>query len=380
MKHVRGNLYLMKEINRSTILSLLHREKSLSRAEIAQRTKLSATTISSLVDELIREGFIVESGEKSSPGAGRRAISLEINRLNGFVISVGLGNRMFYFRMSNFHGEVITELKKPATTGNTNVLECVKAGIEELVKKSELQDFSMIKGMAIASPGIIDEDNGMIEYSRYLNLKDFNIVDELQASYPIPIYVINDTNAAAFAEYYLLSSPEIRNVLYVWVYDGVGAGIIINDQIISGYKGSAGEVTYMSDYLFSDTYVLQQAQKRALKHDANVVFHDIADVLEAYAIGVPWLETLMDRSLLLMGKAIAVMINLIGPEQVILDGWFIDSPKCMQKMHTYLRRLTLHGRYEAERVTTAKLGDKNYLIGATTLILHDLFKEKVLLT
>jgi len=380
MKHVRGNLYLMKEINRSTILSLLHREKSLSRAEIAQRTKLSATTISSLVDELIREGFIVESGEKSSPGAGRRAISLEINRLNGFVISVGLGNRMFYFRMSNFHGEVITELKKPATTGNTNVLECVKAGIEELVKKSELQDFSMIKGMAIASPGIIDEDNGMIEYSRYLNLKDFNIVDELQASYPIPIYVINDTNAAAFAEYYLLSSPEIRNVLYVWVYDGVGAGIIINDQIISGYKGSAGEVTYMSDYLFSDTYVLQQAQKRALKHDANVVFHDIADVLEAYAIGVPWLETLMDRSLLLMGKAMAVMINLIGPEQVILDGWFIDSPKCMQKMHTYLRRLTLHGRYEAERVTTAKLGDKNYLIGATTLILHDLFKEKVLLT
>ncbi|MEC0088945.1 ROK family transcriptional regulator [Paenibacillus macquariensis] len=380
MKHVRGNLYLMKEINRSTILSLLHREKSLSRAEIAQRTKLSATTISSLVDELIKEGFIVESGEKSSPGAGRRAISLEINRLNGFVISVGLGNRMFYFRMSNFHGEVITELKKPATTGNTGVLESVKAGIEELVKKSELQDFSMIKGMAIASPGIIDEDNGMIEYSRYLNLKDFNIVDELQASYPIPIYVINDTNAAAFAEYYLLSSPEIRNVLYVWVYDGVGAGIIINDQIISGYKGSAGEVTYMSDYLFSDTYVLQQAQKRALKHDANVVFHDIADVLEAYAIGVPWLETLMDRSLLLMGKAIAVMINLIGPEQVILDGWFIDSPKCMQKMHTYLRRLTLHGRYEPERVTTAKLGDKNYLIGATTLILHDLFKEKVLLT
>ncbi|OAB31913.1 hypothetical protein PMSM_18965 [Paenibacillus macquariensis subsp. macquariensis] len=370
----------MKEINRSTILSLLHREKSLSRAEIAQRTKLSATTISSLVDELIKEGFIVESGEKSSPGAGRRAISLEINRLNGFVISVGLGNRMFYFRMSNFHGEVITELKKPATTGNTGVLESVKAGIEELVKKSELQDFSMIKGMAIASPGIIDEDNGMIEYSRYLNLKDFNIVDELQASYPIPIYVINDTNAAAFAEYYLLSSPEIRNVLYVWVYDGVGAGIIINDQIISGYKGSAGEVTYMSDYLFSDTYVLQQAQKRALKHDANVVFHDIADVLEAYAIGVPWLETLMDRSLLLMGKAIAVMINLIGPEQVILDGWFIDSPKCMQKMHTYLRRLTLHGRYEPERVTTAKLGDKNYLIGATTLILHDLFKEKVLLT
>ncbi|OAB40085.1 hypothetical protein PGLA_18150 [Paenibacillus glacialis] len=370
----------MKEINRSTILSLLHREKSLSRAEIAQRTKLSATTISSLVDELIKEGFIVESGEKSTPGAGRRAISLEINRLNGFVISVGLGNRTFYFTLSNFHGEVITELKKPATIGNTNVLKCVNAGIEELVKKAELQDLSMIKGMAIASPGIIDEDNGMIEYSRYLNLKDFNIVDELQASYPIPIYVINDTNAAAFAEYYLLSSPDVRNVLYVWIYDGMGAGLIINDQIISGYKGRAGEVTYMSDYLFSDTYVLQQAQKRAAKHDASAVFHDIGDVLEAYESGVPWLETLMNRSLMLMSKSIAVMINLLGPEQVILDGWFMSSPKCMQKVHNFLRRLTLHGHYEADRVTTAQLGDKNYVIGATTLILHDLFKEKVLLT
>ncbi|HEY2493381.1 MAG TPA: ROK family transcriptional regulator [Paenibacillus sp.] len=370
----------MKEINRSTILSLLHREKSLSRAEIAQRTKLSATTISSLVDELIKEGFIVESGEKSSPGAGRRAISLEISRQNGFVISVGLGNRTFYFTLSNFHGEVIADLKKPAITGNANVLQCIDACIKELAKKAELQDFSMIKGMAIASPGIVDEDNGTIEYSRYLNLDNFDIVQQLQASYPIPIYVINDTNAAAFAEYYLLSSPDIRNVLYVWIYDGVGAGIIINDQIISGYKGRAGEVTFMNDYLFYDTHVLKQAQKRAAKYDGNVVFHDIGDVLEAYENGVPWLESLMNRTLMLMSKAIAVMINLLGPEQVILDGWFMGSPKCMQRIHNLLKKFTIHAHYEEDRVTTAILGDKNYVIGATTLILHDLFKEKVLLT
>lgn len=367
----------MKEINRSTILSMLHREKSLSRAEIAQRTKLSATTISSLVDELIDEGFIIESGEKSSSGAGRRAISLEISRRKGFVVSAGLGNRTFYFTLSNFHGEVIADLKKPAMTGNANVLQCIHTSIEELAEKAKLQDISLIKGIGIASPGIVDENNGTIEYSNYLSLKNFDIVKQLQASYPIPIHVMNDTNAAAFAEYYLFTSPEIKNVLYVWIYDGVGAGLIINGQIISGYKGSAGEVTYMKDNMFNEMSVLKHAQIRATKYDSGVVFNEIGDVLEAYENGVHWLESLMNRTLLLMVKAVSAMIHLVGPEQIILDGWFMNSPKCMGQIHERLKQLNIQGHHEVDRVTTAKLGEKNYVIGATTLILHDLFKEKV---
>ncbi|MCR8641316.1 ROK family transcriptional regulator [Paenibacillus sp. N1-5-1-14] len=380
MKHVRGNLFLMKEINRSTILSMLQREKALSRAEIAQTTKLSATTISSLVDELIAEGFIVELGEKSSPGAGRRAIMLEISRDNGFVISIGLGNRIFYGTLSNYHNDVIAEITVPAVIGHENVLECIRTCVSKLAAKANIQDLSMIKGIGIASPGIVDESNETITYSRSLGLKDFEIARELQAYYPIPIHVMNDTNAAAFAEYYLLGNSDVKNVLYVWIYEGVGAGLIVNGQVLSGYKGRAGEVTFLNDYLYDAPSVIKQANRQAAKYDPNTIFEEIEDVIQAYEAGVPWLETMMRRVLQVLSKAVAIMMNLLGPEQVILDGWFIKSPKCMAIVHDNLEKYSVHTPYEPSRVTSAQLREKNYVVGASTIILYQLFKEKVLLT
>ena len=72
MKLARASLQSMKKINCSLILHMLLKERSLSRAEIAQMTKLSATTVSSLVDEMIQVGIIEEVGEKRTTGVGRK--------------------------------------------------------------------------------------------------------------------------------------------------------------------------------------------------------------------------------------------------------------------------------------------------------------------
>ncbi|GIO95135.1 hypothetical protein J14TS5_02210 [Paenibacillus lautus] len=380
MKHIRGNVYLMKEINRATILSLLHREKAMSRADMAKVTQLSATTVSSLVDELIAEGYIVESGEKSSVGAGRKAISLEISKDKGFVISVGLGNNTFYCTLSNFHSEIVAELTVPAVKGNDQVLQAIFDCINEIVRIAGISDFSQIKGIGIASPGIVDEGSGTISYARYLNLKDFEIIRLLQSRYyNLPIYVMNDTNAAAFAEYYLETSPSVKNVLYVWIYEGVGARFIVNGQVYSGYKGRAGEVALLHDNWFNSTYILEQARKRAAKHGCPEP-QTIEEVVQAYERGEVWIETMMNRSLLFLSRAVAVMMNLFGPQKTILDGWFMTSPKCIQKIHDHLAKFAVDGLYDSNWVTPASLGKRNYVIGVTTMVLHQLFKGKISLT
>ncbi|MGG3837903.1 ROK family transcriptional regulator [Paenibacillus dendritiformis] len=380
MKHVRGNVHLMKEINRATILSLLHREKAMSRADMAKVTKLSATTVSSLVDELIDEGYIVESGAQSSAGAGRKAIRLEISKDKGFVISVGLGNHLFYCTLSNFHSEIVAELTVPAVKGNDEVLQTILHCISEIVQLAGISDFSQIKGIGIASPGIVDESSGTITYARFLQLKDFEIVKLLQARYVhLPVYVMNDTNAAAFAEYYRETSPGVKHVLYVWVYEGVGARMIVNGQVYSGYKGRAGEVSLLHDRWFSIAYVLEQAKQRAAKRGLPVP-HTIEDVVQAYERGEDWVEPLMNRSLLFLSRALAVMMNLFGPEKTILDGWFMMSPKCMQSIHDHLARFTVDGGYDSSWVAPASLGKRNYVIGVTTMVLQQLFKGKVSVT
>lgn len=237
-----------------------------------------------------------------------------------------------------------------------------------------------IKGIGIASPGIIDEGSGTISYARYLNLKDFEIIRLLQSRYyNLPIYVMNDTNAAAFAEYYLETSPSVKNVLYVWIYEGVGARFIVNGQVYSGYKGRAGEVALLHDNWFNSTYVLEQARKRAAKHGCPVP-QTIEEVVQAYERGEIWIETMMNRSLLFLSRAVAVMMNLFGPQKTILDGWFMTSPKCIQKIHDHLAKFAVDGLYDSNWVSPASLGKRNYVIGVTTMVLHQLFKGKISLT
>lgn len=377
MTHIRGNMFLMKEINRATILSLLHREKAMSRAEIAKVTKLSATTISSLVDELIAEGFIVESGEKSSPGAGRKAISLEISKDKGFVIAVGLGNQNFYCTLSNFHSEVVADLSIPTVKGNNHVLQAIIECINGVIERADISDFSKIRGVGIASPGIINEIGDTITYSRYLELSDFNVVKLLQNRYNLPMFVMNDTSAAAFQQYYKETNSDVKNVLYVWIHEGVGARIILNGQVLSGYKGRAGEVILLHDELFNTTNVLVKARQKAIKLGASRIPEDIEDVLEAYNNDEAWLEPTMNRILMFLSRAVAIMMNLIGPEQLILDGWFIKSDKCMGKIHQYLSQFTAQELYEPELVVRASSGKKNHVKGATTMTLYQLFKGKV---
>ncbi|MFD0710700.1 ROK family transcriptional regulator [Paenibacillus sp. GCM10027626] len=377
MKHLRGNVHLMKEINRSTILGLLHREVTLSRAEIAKTTNLSPATISSLVEELIAEGFIEETGEKASTGAGRRAIALQINRNKGFVIAISLSNKQVSCMLCNFYREPIARLDLPAVKGNDQVFDVIVHSLHQLIEKSGLTDFSRIKGIGIALPGIVEESSGTIAYSLFLELENFHLKERLSERFNVPIHVVNDVNAAAFAEYYLKTRFDVKNVLYISIRDGIGAGLILNGQIYSGFRGMAGEVTTMRDPMLSTPGCLAKIRNRALRRGHMPLPETIADALELYEQGVPWVVQALKRSLFLIGKGIADLINFISPDQVVLDGWYLQSPKCMQIIRAHIRTFTVPPAYEDELIINALIGEDNVVIGTATLMIHKLYQEKV---
>ncbi|RJG23077.1 ROK family protein [Paenibacillus thiaminolyticus] len=81
-----------------------------------------------------------------------------------------------------------------------------------------------------------------------------------------------------------------------------------------------------------------------------------------------------------LSRALAVTMNLFGPGKTILDGWFMESPRYMQRIHAHLARFTVDGGYDSSWVVPASLGKRNYVIGAATMVLHQLFKGKVSVT
>jgi len=111
MKKQTGNQQLVKRINKRIVLQTIVENEPVSRAEIASVTGLNKGTVSSLVQELIDEQFIYESGPGKSSG-GRRPVMLHFNERAGFFIGIDLGVHYILGVLTDVKGNIVHKLRK----------------------------------------------------------------------------------------------------------------------------------------------------------------------------------------------------------------------------------------------------------------------------
>ncbi|MDR6554865.1 ROK family transcriptional regulator [Paenibacillus qinlingensis] len=389
MKAIKGNLQLMKEINTASVLNLLHREGKLSRAEISTVTKLSATTVSALVEDLIAQGIVTETGERPSVGAGRKAIALQINKDGGYVVGISLGSNYLISAVLNLHGECIAEFKAKIASGNEAVAEQIRIALQSCLDQQSMLDSGTIMGVGIAAPGIIDEKGATIVYSNHLKLANLNIKEQLKANYPdIPIRVMNDSNAAAFAEYYSGVGKNKRSMLYITIHEGIGSGIILNGEIYSGFLGAAGEIGHIPvesngalclcgrhgciETVLTTPYLLDKCQAAARVAEQPVP-NSMEDVITAYEQGEAWLQPVFAKVLTTMTMMVASAINLLSPEFLVIEGWMNDSPRFIRELHAELALFPFPIAFTEDRFAAASYGEKGALQGAATGMLQQIF-------
>ncbi len=393
MKTIVGNLQLMKKINMSLILNLVHREGRLSRAEIAQTLKLSPTTVSALVDELIQQKFIDEVGEKSSPGAGRKAIALEISRDKGYVISVGLGNNHFNAALLNFHNEIVYEFQQPIRKGNEPIYQYIEEAVRQLLASDAVKDASHIRGIAISSPGIIDEYGETIIKSTLLQIDQLAIKARLGREFDYPIIVVNDVKAAAFSEYYS-GERKTDHLLFLSIDYGIGVGFVIDGKIYSGFKGASGEIGHIQidpknglqcqcgkvgciETALTEPYLLMKAQMTAGEKGISPLPQTFDELLERYDRGEEWVEDLFERACFLAGQTLASIINLLSPEMMVIHGWMNRSDKFFQKLKAECVGFPFPIPFDGNRIVPSSFGERGFLIGAATLMLHQIFRAYI---
>ncbi len=113
---------------------------------------------------------------------------------------------------------------------------CADAGI----------DPSEIASVGIASPGIANHDDGIIEYSCNLPFRKFPICDYIKERFPAPtVFVENDANAAAWGEMVAGAAKGTRNSVMITLGTGVGGGIIIDGKVISGFNYAGAELGHI---------------------------------------------------------------------------------------------------------------------------------------
>jgi glucokinase-like ROK family protein len=236
---ITGDQHLVKKINKSIVLNTIKSKSPISRAQISELTQLNKTTVSSLVNELIEEKIVSEIGRGQSSG-GRRPVMLLYNHLAGYAIGVDLGVNYILTVLTDLEGNIVHEKNVLLCINSMElILSQLKLSIREMLQLAPPSEKGIV-GIGIGVPGIVDE-NGCILFAPNLGWKDFDLKTIIQKEFNISTIIHNEANAGALGEQLFGTGKGVSNLIYVSVGIGIGAGIILNNELYTGDLGFSGE-------------------------------------------------------------------------------------------------------------------------------------------
>ena len=164
------------------------------------------------------------------------------------ILSIDIGGTSYKGALVNKNGDIIYRARvKAAEYGsNKKFLYAVSNLILKLTKDLKRNNEKLI-AMSFSVPGVIDSDNGIIKYSNNLNIEDVHFKEELnQAFKNIPVFMLNDANAATLGEARKGIAKNYSNVVFLTLGTGVGGGVIINNKLYAGNQFTGAELGHMS--------------------------------------------------------------------------------------------------------------------------------------
>lgn len=238
---------LVRKMNNNVVIDILRKEAPLSRANLSAMTGLNRSTVSSIINDLINEGWVKETTYQSNNNVGRPGLSLEINPAGGFAVGVEIGVDFILVIVADFTAKVIWR-KRIETDPDEGLVAIQEKAFKLASEALEYGKKESIRplGIGIAIPGLVDVHNGVLKFAPNLRWKNVPIRLIWTQQFHLPVFIENEANAAALGEYYFGAARGIRDFIYIAAGYGLGSGIIINGNLLRGNKGYASEVGHMT--------------------------------------------------------------------------------------------------------------------------------------
>lgn len=244
-----GDQQLLKRINRSVLLRLMRSESGLSRADLARKSGLTKSTVSTLVRELVDERWLTEA---TSPiaidGIGRPATPLQLDAVTRVLIGVEIAVECLRVVTVSLTGILIfeTQVLLDSTDPDKVCQQTAKLVLEQckLLEEKKL----VLSGVGVCLPGAIDEGAGIVRFAPNLTWREvpfLSMITKAFAKIDVPkvtVHLQNDADAAALSEYEFSANDDQDPLIFISCDVGVGAGIVLNDRLFTGAVGMAGEI------------------------------------------------------------------------------------------------------------------------------------------
>ena len=246
-----GSQQLLKIINRMALVRHLCANPGLSRADLAGAVGLTKSTVSLLVRELIGEGWLVEREVVATGDLGRRPTPLFIDPARLLLLGAEVGIESVRVVATSLTGEVLASTVASYSNSRT-VDACIASLAAALLKvRRQLDPGQQILGLGVGLPGGVNEARGVLHFAPNLGWRDTpfgTLLGEQLQDTPlasVPLFLQNEADVAALGELEFNPSPASDPLLYVSINQGLGAGVIVGDRLLTGSRGFAGEVGHM---------------------------------------------------------------------------------------------------------------------------------------
>jgi predicted NBD/HSP70 family sugar kinase/ribosomal protein S25 len=233
-----------REINRRIVLNLVREHQPISRADLARRMDIGRGVVTSIIQELIDDGIIYE-GATGHAARGRRPTMLYVRTSDRLAVAVDLRFSRAYVMLSDFAGTQISLESFESIHDPAVLVGELTARIRRLLEVHGA--VGRCEGIGMVVPGMVERTTGRVLLAPQLGWRDVDVRDDLSRATGLPVYVENAPMACALAQMWLgQRGNNSDNFVYVTVSDGVGAGIVMNGQLIRGASDQAGEFGHIS--------------------------------------------------------------------------------------------------------------------------------------
>ncbi|WP_234330328.1 ROK family transcriptional regulator [Streptomyces acidiscabies] len=294
------NLPRVGGYNQAVVLDAVRTGGEISRVELAALTGLTNQTVSNVVRKLLDAGLVVESGQAPSNGGKRRTL-LSLRADGAYAVGVHLDPDVAVIVVVDLAGQVVGSRRLRLTDPGdpAGIVDRVSRAALRLVERSGV-DRERLLGLGIAAPGPLDGSTGaVVSPPNFPGWGRVPLTGMFAAATGLPVALDNDATAAAIGERWIGGAQRAGSFLFVYLGTGIGAGIVLDNTVLHGDSGNAGEFGHMP----------VEPGDRVCQCGAN-------DCLGPYCSPAAIIEDLFDRH----GPDTAAGLGLIGgPDSVHLD-------------------------------------------------------------
>jgi predicted NBD/HSP70 family sugar kinase len=319
----------------ATVFTTVLTQGPVSRVEVARRTGLSSAAVTKASRPLIEAGYLTELTSEQT-GVGRPASPLEVRADREFFVGVKITDNELIGVVTDLRAQIRVAKHQVLTSRKVDaVVSSVAEIVAELLAESpQYQRRTYSLGVTVA--GDVDRVSGLVRYSPFLHWRAVQLAEPIAEATGLDTTIDNDVKALTVAEQWFGDGIGAPSFALVTLGTGIGCGLVVNGGVVTGSHGVAGEIGHIPvagdgplchcgatgcvEAIASTDAIVAQARTATGEPGLSM-----AEVITGARMGDVALRRVFARAGVAIGKGLAAMANLVGPERIIVSGEGLDA-------------------------------------------------------